>query len=487
MKIVICFILYFSVTSLGFQLNLNAQEHAILGTTQENISHSLKEYQGNYYIVGTTRKTEKSANDYYFLQLYADGTIRRSLTYGFPNHDIGNQVLVDDQGTYIFGNSFDYGFVNVDMHLAKVEENGEITWTKFFGTKYQDLGFDIIRTNDGGFAMIGFSNLPPYDGGDMYCVKADKEGNVEWEQSFGPPKVDYGFGLIQNSNDEIIFVGAQNGFYNPTQTEFSTHDADIMIVKTDKSGNTIWNKTYGGTSHDWAKNIILAPAGGYYVCGSTQSYGSGSFDMFLMKIDDDGNQLWMKTYGGSDFEYGEKVVVGADQNIYLIGTSASFSDNQTPDYFLVKTDLDGDTIWTRPIDGGGSEYGSGLVASADSGCVFSGYTNNTTNNRMDITLYKITKKGTTETLTNYNPMPDSVEFVQIFPNPSQNWFTVRFQGVALGDYNLELYTMKGEKVYTKQVEPNIKNTVTPNVPPGTYLCRITDFKTWNYSAKIVIR
>jgi hypothetical protein len=487
MKISILFILYFLITSLGIHLKLNAQEYKILGTPQEDISHSLKEYQGIYYIVGTTRKTKESAKDYYFLSLYADGSIKRQLTYGFTNHDIGNQVLADELGIYLFGNSFDYGFANVDMHLAKIDENGDIKWNKFFGTKYQDLGFDIIRTNDDGFAMIGFSNLPPYDGGDMYCVKADKDGNVEWEKSFGPPKVDYGFGLLQNSSDEFLFVGTQNGFYNPTQTEFATHDADIMIVKTDKLGNVIWNKTYGGSSHDWAKNIILAPDGGYYVCGSTQSYGSGSFDMFLMKIDEDGNELWIKTYGGSNFEYGEKVVIGKDKNLYLIGTSASFSDNKMPDYFLVKTNLDGDTIWTRSIDGGGSEYGSGLVASSDSGCVFSGYTNNTTNQGMDISLYRITKDGTIETLTNYSPLPDSVEFVQIFPNPSKNRFTLRFQGVAHGNYYLELYSIKGEKVYSQKVEPDITNSITSNVAPGTYVCRLSNNSTWNYSTKIILR
>ena len=387
LKLTICFL-------FTCVLQINGQEKIVIGSAQEDFAHSLKMYQGKYYIVGTTRKDAKSAKDYYIIQLRSNGLVEKRFTIGFPKHDVGNQILVDEQGVFVFGSAYDFGFPNVDMHLFKIGDNGQVEWEKFYGTQYQELGFNVIRTRDGGFAMIGFSNTQ-FDGGDMYCVKTDKVGILEWEQLFGSPKVDYGFSLVENKNEEILFAGTENGFFNPTQTEFQTHDANILIVKTDKNGNKLWYKTYGGESHDWSKDIITAPDGGYFVCGSTQSFGEGSFDIFLMKIDENGNELWMKTFGGAEFDYGEKLQLGADGNIYILGTSASFSDNLKPDHFIVKTDLNGEEIWNKVLGTDSSDYSSGMVATPDSGIVFTGWTNSGEFGKSDIVFYKLLKNGET--------------------------------------------------------------------------------------------
>jgi len=446
------------------------QERLLLGSEQQDFGHSIKMYNGNYYIIGTTRKDAQSALDYYLLKLRSNGSIEKEIVYGFPRHDIANQVIIDDNGIYILGSVYDNGHPNVDIHLVKLGNNSDAEWEQYYGTEFQDQGMNMIRTIDGGFAIIGFSNSKT-DLGDMHIVKADSEGNLEWENFFGPSYVDYGFSLVENQNKELILAGTENGFYNPTQTDFLTHDADILLVKTNRNGEQIWYKTFGGEGHDWVKDIIASPDGGYLVCGSTQSYGSGSFDVFLMKINEDGEQLWFKTFGGSEFEYGEKLATGSDGNIYISATSASFSDNGKPDHYIIKTNTNGELIWEKTFGSDGSDYSSGLVATPDSGIVFTGWTDAAELGKTDIVFYKLSKLGDTQLITSILPN-DSETTLLVYPNPAYQQLTVEPITADTTELTFSLFTIYGKKVMEEPLKVNVKNTIQLDVQDGTYIYRI---------------
>jgi arginine repressor len=320
----------------------------------------------------------------------------------------------------------------------------------------------------------------------MYIVKANSEGEMEWQNFFGPSYVDYGFGLVENNLGELILAGTQNGFYNPTQVDFLTHDADILLVKTDSSGNQIWYKTFGGNAHDWAKDIIAAPDGGYLVCGSTQSYGQGSFDVFLMKIDEDGEQIWLKTFGGTEFEYGEKLVSGADGNIYISATSASFSEDGKPDHFILKTDADGELIWSKTFGSDGSDYSTGLVATPDSGVVFTGWTNAGELGKTDIVFYKLSKDGDTQVISSILPA-DSVTTLVVYPNPSAQQFTIEPITADTTELSFLLFDLGGKQIFQKTIQPNTKNAIQLNVESGTYIYRVERDGKLIQSGKQVIR
>lgn len=482
LKLIITVVL---LLNINWALKLHAQERITFGSVQEDIAHSLKIYNGKYYIVGTTRKDAKSALDYYVVQLRSNGSVEKEYTFGYPKHDVANQVVVDENGLFVLGAVYDGGYPNVDMHLVKLANNGEKEWEKYYGTQYQDMGFNIIRTRDGGFAMIGFSNTQE-DGGDMYCVKTDDAGEVKWEKLFGPPRVDYGFCLVENDNEEILFGGTENGFFNPTQTEFQTHDADIFIVKTDKNGNKLWSKTYGGDKHDWCKDIIAAPDGGYFVSGSTQSFGAGSFDIFLMKIDENGNELWMKTFGGSAFDYGEKLQMGADGTIFIAGTSASYSLNHKPDHFIIKTDIEGNEIWAETFGTDQSEYTTGLVATPDSGVVFTGWYNAGEIGKADLVFYKLSKEGKTQIISNITPF-DSVSSVVVYPNPAKQHFTVEVISPSNNKLDFILFNALGQRVLKKKIDANTKNDIRNRYKSGMYIYRIENEGVVLRSGKLMIQ
>jgi hypothetical protein len=280
-------------------------------------------------------------------------------------------------------------------------------------------------------------------------------------------------------------VGTLGGFYNPTSTDFLNHDAEIFVVKTDRDGNEIWSNIYGGESHDWAKCIIESPDGGYFICGSSQSEGAGSFDMFLMKIDEDGNQLWLKTYGGKDWEYGESVRLSTDEKLYLLGTSTSFSGNYKPDHFLVKADINGNVIWSETFGGPNSDYSSEMVATADSGCVFTGWTEIGTNGKHDVVYYKIAKNGVAESISGVQPLNDSIEQITVFPNPAKNNFSVLIDTRLKTDFQMRLYNLQGELMYEDTIQPNIAIPQFAELPSGTYVVSILSNDNVLYNTKLI--
>ncbi|NQU52112.1 MAG: T9SS type A sorting domain-containing protein [Bacteroidetes bacterium] len=478
-------ILLFIFAFLNIQ-GLNAQNAIYHGSIENDKANSLVEFDEHLYILGTTRKTHKSSTDYYLLQLNLNGSLKNKTVFGGSHGDYGKHLLVNKNGIYILGKTWDGGYPNNDMYLHKLDFGGTKEWSKYYGGEKNDLGHKFIETLDGSFALVGH-NRSLDNFGDVYLVKADKEGELIWETHFGDRYIDHGFDVIENKNGEFIVVGTKGGFYNPTSTDYLNHDADIFVIKTNQLGEEIWSKTFGGTSHDWAKGIITAPDGGYYICGSTQSEGAGSFDFFLMKMDEDGNQIWLKTYGGADFDYGESVVLSADNQLLLLGTSASYSNNYKPNHLLVKTDLEGELIWENTFGGDGSDYSSAMIATVDSGCIFTGWTDHGEFGKNDIVLFKIDKNGNTDLLSSLPPQVDSIKQIKVFPNPVENKFSVIIDSKQSSNLALQLYNPQGALVYTDIVVPNIQNSYQPFITSGMYMFNILNNGNVVFRGKLVFK
>jgi len=454
------FLVFFSFQNFG-------QNVVYHGSAEEDVARSISQFNDYFFIAGTTRKDHKSSTNYYVLQLYPNGSLKKEYVFGNPHYDTGFDVIADENGIFVLGQSWDGGYGNNDMFLHKLDFTVEKIWSRFYGGDHNEIGHKFIKTSDGGFALAGH-NRSLDDFGDMYLVKTNGEGETIWENHFGERYVDHAFNLVENQSGEILLVGTWGGFFVANCCDFQNPDADIFMVKTNAQGEKIWEKRFGGTAHDWAKDIVASPDGGYLICGSTQSQGAGSFDVFLMKIDEDGEELWFKTYGGIDFEYGESMGISEDQNIYLLGSSASFSDNAKPDHYLVKTDLQGNVIWEKTFGNEGSDYSSGLICTADSGCVFTGTTTGGSLGNKDIVFYKISKTGEALVVSAIPPIKDSIEQISVFPNPVKDIFNVFIDTRLTNDFNLHLFNSVGQRVYRKEVEPNKNSRHKPQLPPGIY-------------------
>ncbi|MDA3817698.1 MAG: T9SS type A sorting domain-containing protein [Prolixibacteraceae bacterium] len=440
----------------------------IYGTGQDDILYRAGHFQNSLYLLGTTRKTGQSAADYHLLKIDNTFNISQSKIFGDFHHDTGHDLFINENGVFVFGSSWDKGFLNNDMRLTKINSKGDEVWTNYYGDFHSDQGFGVIQCEDKGFALVGFTKSRDVYG-DIYLVKTDEKGEKLWENHFGSRYVDYGFCIVENRQNELIIAGTEGGFFNPTRTDFKNHDADIYIVKTNSMGELIWCETYGGDGHDWAKSIVQAPSGGYYVCGSTQSEGAGSFDVFLMKIDENGNELWKKTYGGANYEYGESVALTSGNSLYIVGTSSSYSNNGEPDLYLIKTDLDGDLLWDKCYGTQYSDYGKDLMCVSDSGCIVAGYTRCGNVGKSDFLLYKVGKDGEVIKVTQYL-QNNFVVSVSVYPNPVINHtLFVEIQAYSNFEFDFQVFTMGGRVVWSEKVGSNQVNNLTVNIGSGAYI------------------
>ena len=465
---------------------LNAQAPLRIGSGHENIAHSIAIYNGEYYIAGTTRKDTTSSKDYYILILNSEGGVKKEIRYGFLRHDVASMILVDHQGIYTIGSAYDFGFPNVDMHLFHFNQEGSLEWEQFYGTQYQDMGFGFTRTADGGFALLGYTNSQ-VDGGDFYLVRTDASGNLLWEKTFGPDYVDYGFSVIENQAGELIMAGTENGFFNPTQTDFKTPHSDILIIKTDAAGKQVWYKKIGGSGHDWARDIVESPDGGYYICGSTQSYGTGNFDIFLARINENGDLIWLRTFGGAHFDYGEKLALTDDGHIYIAGTTASYTNDLNTDHILIKTDMEGNLVWQKVLGSENADYTGGLAVTEDQGVIFSGWTRNSPQGDTDIILIRLNKNGEMDFISHLSPDNPMEGNIKLFPNPTSGILRIDLKECHNPSIQLNIYDLHGSKIFTVDLSGSKEHTLESGLSAGVYLYAVSLDGILRYSGKLAIQ
>lgn len=185
-----------------------------------------------------------------------------------------------------------------------------------------------------------------------------------WSAAYGGYFNDNGYAATQLSNGDILLIGSTYSY--------GSGDHDVFLVRVDSAGTEIWSRTYGGTKADYGYDIAATSDGGFVIVGATSSYGSGGHDVYLLKINNVGSMVWSKTYGGTGDDRGASVRMTADSGFIICGTTASFGTGT--DIYLIKTDSLGDSSWTATYGGSAGESGSAVRVAPDSGYVVIGST-----------------------------------------------------------------------------------------------------------------
>jgi len=209
---------------------------------------------------------------------------------------------------------------------------GSIEWQNTFGGNNVDYGYSVQQTTDGGYIIAGYTytdSAAPNDYWRIYLVKTDASGNLIWDKTLGVSDADdFGYSVQQTSDGGYIIAGQTRS--SPLQ-----NDNNLLLVKTDAGGNSLWRKTFGGSSNDLGYSVQQTSDGGYIIAGYTTSFGAGSWDVYLVKTDAYGNELWSKTLGGSGAETGESVQQTTDGGYIIAGITDSFGAGSY-DVYLVK-------------------------------------------------------------------------------------------------------------------------------------------------------
>jgi hypothetical protein len=261
-----------------------------------------------------------------------------------------------------------------DFWIVKVDANGVKQWDKTFGGVNQEELYAVEQTNDNGYILGGYSESDSgFDksensrgSADFWIVKTDSSGNKLWDKTYGGSFTDQIFSIQQTSDLGFICGGISYSDSSGDKTEYSHGSMDYWIIKLDAQGNKQWDKTFGGAGMDQLNTVKQTPDGGYILGGrsdseiggdKTQSSRDSSMDYWIIKTDNQGNKEWDKTIGGEGYEWFTSLLI-ADNGFVLFGSSNSNisydktqNSNGSSDYWLVKIDASGNIIWDK-------DYGS---------------------------------------------------------------------------------------------------------------------------------
>jgi hypothetical protein len=299
-------------------------------------------------------------------------------TYGGSGADCGYSVQQTLDGGYIIaGYTHSFGAGGSDVYLIKTDGNGDIIWTKTYGGSNDDGGNSVQQTSDAGYIIAGWTH------GGIYLIKTDGNGDTVWTKTFGGSSEDEGYSVQQTSDGGYIIAGYTKSF--------GAGLSDVYLIKTDGNGDTVWTKTFGGSSEDEGYSVQLTSDGGYTIAGYTYSFSAGKSDVYLIKTDANGNIVWTKTFGGGSYDVGYSVQKTSDRGFIITGYTSSFGC-VGQNVYLIKTDGNNDTIWTKTFSGSGYDVGYSVQKTSDRGFIITGYFSA---NGGDVYLIKTDANGNT--------------------------------------------------------------------------------------------
>jgi len=314
---------------------------------------------GGYAVAGQTGSFG-TGGDFYIVKLDSSGTLQWSKTIGGTGGDVAYCIIqTTDGGLAVAGYTNSFGAGNLDMYIVKLDGSGTLQWSKTIGGTLTDAAVSIVQTTDGGYAVAGYTNSigPPYY--DLYIVKLNSSGTLQWSKTTigGGTGTDVATSIVRTTDGGFAVAGYTNSF-GPS--------SDMYIVKLDSSGTLQWTRTVGGTGYDRAGttgSIIQTSDGGYAVAGWTDSFGAGIYDMYIVKLDGSATLQWSKTVGGTGYDDGYSIIQTTDGG-YVAAGSYSFGAGNS-DFYIVKLDGSGNTCGntTTPPSISGS---GGVLASQTS-------------------------------------------------------------------------------------------------------------------------
>ena len=278
-----------------------------------------------YIVVGTTRSFSRQRHNQIFLvRTDKAGQRQWQKTLGDDGEYTGMFVQeTSDGGFIVVGNHDKLGDGRTSIYLARTRPNGTVIWEKTAGGPGIERGSCIRPTDDGGFIVVGATSSWGAGGFDVYLVKLDGDGRVQWEKTFGGQGDDEGFSLHETGDGGWIIVG---------QTfSFGHRSSDVYLLKVDQTGNLEWEKALGGTGWEVGYSVWPAADGGYVVAG-VMNYPGADYDIYVVKTDAFGEMLWEKTLGEKGCDEAYCIQQTADGGYIVAGWTNSFGPDRIWDY-----------------------------------------------------------------------------------------------------------------------------------------------------------
>lgn len=349
-------ILIASSASFAWEKSFGGEEH-------DEVLSLVEASNGDLIAVGITRSFGAGMSDCYVLRLSKKGDKLWERSFGGANDDGAISVCKAHGGGFmVAGFTESMGSGAADVYLLKIDENGNKLWEKAFGGGGIDLASSVNPTSDGGYIIAGMTESFGHGSCDFYVIKVDGNGNKVWERTFGGKYYDEALSVSQTLDGGYIVVGVTKSF----------DLGDAYVIKLDKDGNKVWEKAFGGKGYEEVTSFKALSDGGFIVAGFTESLGSGGSDVYLLRLDKDGNKIWEKAFGGSGNEAAFSIDVTVDGDYILAGWTNSFGAGKT-DFYVLKVDKDGKKVWEKTFGGAEDDVAYTVKATLDGGYVVAGW------------------------------------------------------------------------------------------------------------------
>ena len=411
---------------------------------------------GGYIITGSTMSFGAGQYDVYLIKTDVSGIEQWSRTFGGSDYDMGRSVQqTSDSGYIITGYTQSFGPGSYDVYLIKTDDTGIELWSKTYGDIYGDEAFSVRQTTDGGYIIAGrtFS----YAGGfDVYLIKTDASGTEQWSKTFGGSGHDKCNSVQQTSDGGFILTGSSDSF-GP-----GTYYYDIYLIKTDDTGTEQWSKIIDENSFDLSKSVQQTSDGGYIIAGTTTNYGPTAGDVILIKTDDTGTVQWSQTYGKTEWDAGYDVQQTSDGGYIIVGHTNSYGAGNE-DVYLIKTDASGNELWSQAIGGSYEEYGKSIQLTSDGGYIIVGGTESYSAGYSDIWLIKI-DADLTDISTKQNQ-----RLISIYPNPAKDFVNIKSEEII---ENISVYNHLGQLLINLKVKSLSSQINVSQFKSGIYFVKV---------------
>lgn len=309
---------------------------------------------GNVYVTGYTTSIPGGGDECFTLCYGSTGSLQWQRTWGGIISEYGQGIATDNSGNvYVTGHTDTFGAGSTDAFLLCYDTSGILQWQRTWGSGNFEYAYDVVTDSVGNVFVTGYTGLGPGTSAFLLCY--DSSGSLQWQRTWGGPSLEFGYGVDADAAGNVYLSGRTDSF--------GAGNYDTFIVCYDNAGNLQWQRVWGGAGTEFYGDVAVDASGNCYITGSTNGFGVGLHDAFLLCYNSSGSLQWQRTWGGASGDEGFGVAADALGNVFVTGYGNSFG---VTSLFALKYDaatgnLLDDQAWVHPSFSGGYLHGAAIA------------------------------------------------------------------------------------------------------------------------------
>lgn len=431
------------ISIILIQATVNAQPDSVWARIfnaggWDECSDIVEKSDGGFVLAGFTLAGEELQEEFYLLETDNTGFHVNDLTIGGAGMDMASSIVMTETGDYLVGGwSSTVSAGEQDMYLAGVSGIGlNEQWHHTYGGASQERCISMIRNNQNEIIMAGYTSSFGEGSGDFWMVCVNQAGDSLWSRTYGSVENDECAAIIQTADGGYVLAGQTSSY--------GSGDWDFWLVRTDQSGLVLWAKSYGGAERERCYDVVETSDGGFLLAGETRSFGAGGNDAWIVRTNSYGDSLWSHTFGGTADDGFQSICLRSQNGAILGGYTDSFAEHNS-DMWMVRVDGNGNRLWDRTFCGRSNlswDECSVVKATADGGFVLAGYTGYAPGSWQDADFILVKTDADPMEIEHSPSLIPSGFALQVFPNPFNVTSTIGLtvptnQGMRLSVYNIQ--------------------------------------------------